>query len=126
MVTFSQLPYSLAVCRLDPRAEIPQWVLTERFVSLARTDDELSIVCPQRRVSPGWTAEKDWRCLRVDGPLPLDEVGVLSSIIRPLADRSISVFVVSTYDTDYVMVKDKDLNQTIDVLTAHGHVVRPD
>ena len=124
MLKFNLLSYRLAVCRLDPKEEMPPWALAEGFVSITRTDNELSIVCRESDVPARCQAEPGWRCLEVDGQLPFDAGGVLSSISGPLAAQGISIFVVSTYDTDYVLVKDADLDRAIGALSAQGHDVR--
>ena len=124
-MTLIELPDRFAVCRLDPRDEIPPWALAERFVSITRTEAELSIVCPESAVPAGVKSETGWRCLLIEVPLPFDAVGVLSSIADPLARQGITIFVVSTYDTDYVFIPHRELHRAIDALTASGHHVRP-
>lgn len=124
MMTHIELPDRFTVCRLDPRGEIPRWALADGFVSITRTDAELSILCVESVVPAGVKSETGWRCLMVEGPLPFDAVGVLSSIADPLARHGVSIFVVSTYDTDYVFVSDRDLRRAIDALAASGHNVR--
>ena len=93
------------------------------MVSLTRTADELSVVCPQSAVPAGVQAERDWRCLRVAGALPFSAVGILSSLVTPLAAAGISVFALSTFDTDYLLVKEKDLEKAAAALTQHGHTL---
>jgi len=118
------LPDIFAICRLDRNASIPPWADAGRFFSITRTDEELSIVCLQSRVPDGIRCERDWRCLAVAGPLPFTTVGVLHSLVQPLAEAEISVFALSTFDTDYLLVKAADWARTIDALRQHGHVVR--
>jgi hypothetical protein len=116
------LPELFAVCRLDAAAAIPAWAAAGRFFSITRTDQELSIVCLQSSVPDGIRCERDWRCLQVAGPLPFTMVGVLHSLVEPLARAGISLFALSTFDTDYLLVKAADLARTIDALRQHGHV----
>ena len=122
-LTLHQLPGRFAVCRLEPTEPVPEWVGGEGLISITRTADELSVVCDESRIPPEFTAERDWRCLSVKGPLPFDTVGVLASLAAPLAERGISIFVISTYDTDHLLVKDDDLDQAVAALTARGHIV---
>ncbi len=118
------LPETFAICRLAPDAALPDWaVYTGSPISITRTTDELSIVCPESRVPADAQAERGWRCFRVLGPLPFTMTGVLASLVAPLAEAGISIFAFSTYDTDYVMVKEEMLGQAIDVLAADGHTV---
>jgi hypothetical protein len=112
-----------AVVRLDPGERLPDWAGGAPFVSITRTDAELSVVCPQEAVPPGARAERGWRCLRVAGPLGFGVTGILASLAGPLASSGVSIFVVSTYDTDYLMLQERDLERGIDALTRAGHAV---
>jgi len=114
---------SYAVCRLEAEAPFPAWVTAGPFVSLTRTDAELSIVCPQEAVPAKVRSEPGWRCLRVKGPLGLGMTGILASLAEPLAGSGVSIFVVSTYDTDYLMVQGRDLERAINALERAGHAV---
>jgi hypothetical protein len=113
-----------AICRLDADASLPSWVGTGPFISITRTADELSVVCRHEAVPQNIRCESHWRCLRVAGALDLSLVGVLASLLEPLAKSRISVFAVSTFDTDYLLVKDPDLKRAVDVFRRMGHVVR--
>lgn len=114
---------TFAICRLDPHALIPPSVTTGDFFSITRTADELFIVCLQDTVPEGINCERGWRCLRVAGTIPFSMVGVLASLTAPLAEAGISVFALSTFDTDYLLVKERDLERAIDVLRRRGHTV---
>lgn len=116
------LPGTFAVCRLDPSEGVPQWA-AGTMSSITRTSEELSIVCSQEDVPGDVTSESGWRCLRVVGPLEFSMVGVIASLTGILATANISVFVISTFDTDLVLVKQADLEAAIESLTAAGHVV---
>lgn len=120
------LPDTFAVCRLDPGAEVPPWASQGSIVSVSRTDAELSIVCAASVVPPGVAAERHFRALRVRGPLPFDAVGVLASLVGPLAGAGISIFSISTYDTDYLLMHSDHLEPAIRVLKDAGHVVEQD
>ena len=122
-LTISTLPDRLAVCRLPPGDPVPEWAFSGWFCSVTRTQDELSVVCAEGIVPERMSCERGWRCLRVQGPIAFSEIGVLSSLVTPLAEVGISIFVISTYDTDYVLVKQDALSSAQDVLVSHGHVV---
>jgi hypothetical protein len=111
-----------AVCRLDPDALAPSWA-SQGMVTLTRTPHETSIVCPQQAVPPGIACEREWACLEVRGPLPFSLTGVLSSLLDPLTGAGISVFVISTYATDYIFVKNELLPRAINALRTAGHMV---
>ena len=117
------LPGTFAVCRLEADAEVPAWAARGPFVSLTRTEAELSVVCPQPDVPSGVRAEAGWRCLRVKGPLGFGLTGILASLASPLASSGVSIFVLSTYDTDYLLVQERDLDRGIDALERAGHSV---
>jgi hypothetical protein len=117
-VKLAVLPGTLAVCRLPASDRIPSWALElhEGFVSITRTPDELSIVCPQEAVPPDTQVEEGFRALKVPGPIPFEQTGVLASIATPLAAAGISIFAVSTFDTDYVLVRETDLDRALAAL----------
>jgi uncharacterized protein len=114
-----------AVCRFDHDFPLPAWSL-QGFVSITRTQDELSIVCPQSEIPPDAQTdglESDWRCFKVKGPLDFALTGILVAIAAPLADAGISIFAISTYETDYVLVKQADLDRATQSLSQAGHHV---
>lgn len=113
-----------AVCRLPPNAELPSWAAGE-FSSLTRTSDELSVVCAEDAVPKDIRCEAGWRILKVAGPLDFGLTGILLSIAGPLAEAGISIFALATYDTDYVMVKEQNLDRAIRALETAGHRVTP-
>ena len=110
-MTLSVLDDSFSVCRLAPDAGIPLWVPTKGFVSVTRTAEELSIVCQSDVVPDSVRTERGFRVLKIEGPFDFSLTGILLAVIGPLADVGISIFALSTYDTDYVLVKKKDLNK---------------
>jgi len=119
------LPGRFAVCRFDPDAPLPAWVLHEgaRFWSMTRTPDELSVVCDEDAVPPSVTrVEPGWRALQVAGPIGFDETGVLASLAAPLADAGIPLFALSTFDTDIVLVKERDLARALATLRERHQV----
>jgi RimJ/RimL family protein N-acetyltransferase len=117
------LPQTFAICRLDYHAAIPAWGTSGAVWSLTRTADELSLVVESKLVPPGVQANPDWRALQVKGPLDFSLVGVLATLTSLLALAEISIFAVSTFDTDYLLVKEADLEKSIDTLRRAGHRV---
>jgi hypothetical protein len=117
------LPALFAVCRLGPEEPVPQWATAGDFSSFSRTADELSIVCREDVVPAGVRCQRGWRCLRVAGPLDFALVGVLASLLVPLAAAGISVFAVSTFDTDYLLIPDADLPRATEALQRAGHTI---
>jgi hypothetical protein len=116
---------TLAVCRLPADAPVPDWAAgPSRFVTVSRTSEELSITVVQSHVPPEVRCERDYRALRVKGPLPLNLIGVLAAIADPLAAAGLSIFAISTFDTDYVLVKAHDLEPAVAALERAGHHVR--
>lgn len=117
-------PDFLAVAKLRPTDSIPAWAARGAFSSISRTADELSIVCKQIDIPSGIRSEPDWRAFKVDGPLDFGLTGILTSIAQPLSGAGISIFAISTFDTDYVLVKQMNLEKAIDALKAAGHSIR--
>lgn len=113
------------MCRLAPDSPVPGWCLTGAFFCLARTAEELSIVCEADRVPDGILAEKDWVALKLEGPFPFTMTGVLASFIQPLADTGIPIFAISTFDRDYVLVKRDTLPAALHALGNAGHEKKP-
>jgi hypothetical protein len=114
---------TFAVCRLGADATVPPWATTGYLFSITRTADELSVVCRQDAVPEGVKCERGWRCLRVAGAIELSTLGVLAALAVPLAEAGVSVFAVSTFDTDYLLVKDRDLPAALEALRGAGHAV---
>jgi len=121
------LTEKLCVCRLDPKSTLPGWTLMNTgFFSITKTADELSVVCPESCVPPEVRHEGIFRCLKIEGPLDFSLVGVLAPIAGLLAKAKISIFTISTYDTDYIMVKQSGLEEAIRSLEAAGYSVSRD
>jgi len=119
--SFSLLEKTFAICRLPANAPLPEWCIRDGFFSITHTADELSIVCPQENVPADVPAEREWKCLKLEGPIPFSETGVLTSFVQPLSDRAIPVFAISTYDTDYVLVKNGWERMALDALLKAGY-----
>jgi hypothetical protein len=117
----------LAVCQLPGDAPIPAWASDARsLVSITRTPEELTIVCPAILVPPAVKQEAGWRALKVAGPLDFGLTGVLASILDPLARAGVSIFAVSTYNTDYVLVPEAKVDTALQALRAAGHRLKGD
>ncbi|MFO0889909.1 MAG: ACT domain-containing protein [Isosphaeraceae bacterium] len=112
-----------SVCRLPHGGAPPEPDAAWPFYSLTRTREEISFICPTPCVPPGAQAEHGWSCLRVEGTLAFAEVGILASLLSPLAEGGIPVFVVSTFDTDYLMIKEAHLGPAVRALREAGHRV---
>ncbi len=117
--TLRLMPQALAICRFAPDAPLPAWVFhgDARFWSLTRTDAELSLVCPADDLPPSverW--EGPWRALALEGPIAFEETGVVHALVAPLAGAGVPVFVISTYDTDLLLVKSDRLEQALAAL----------
>ena len=120
------LPDRLTICRLPPDALLPSWSESNGLQAIIRTSDELCIICAEDNVPANITAEPNWRALKVRGPLVFSEVGVIASLANPLAEAGISIFVISTFETDYILVKMRDLEAAVENLREAGHSVQMD
>jgi uncharacterized protein len=116
------LPCQLAVCRLSSGSATPAWV-SGIFTSVTHTPEELSIVCDQQCVPHDVPASRGWRLLKVSGPIAFDTTGVAAALIQPLADAEISVLLLATYDTDYLLLQESSFNHALDRLRDAGHRV---
>jgi hypothetical protein len=118
------LPERLAICRLAPNQAIPPEITLSPFFSITRTDEELSIVVPEEWIPNSCQrSEMGWRYFKVQGPLDFTLVGILSSLTTLLAQEGISVFAISTYDTDYLLVKESELEKSQRILSANGYEI---
>ncbi len=117
------LPGELAIARLDPQEDPPPWAKGEPLVAVIRTARELTVVCPASGLPSEVPASRGWCALEVQGPLSFDLVGILASLLEPLAREGVSVFALSTYDTDYILVRQEDLEKALRALQAAGHEV---
>jgi hypothetical protein len=113
-----------AVCRLEPNAAVPEWAGGGRFLSITRTKNELSIVCEEEMVPNDVHCERHRRLMQIEGTLAFTLTGVLASVALPLAKAELSIFAISTYDTDYLLIADEDLQKATEMLEAAGHTIR--
>jgi nitrilase len=117
-----EVPGPFAVCKLPPGSPIPV-CRSGDFFSVTVTADEVSVVCRQETAPADAIIEKDWRCLRVAGAMPFTAIGILAALTTPLANAGISVFALSTFDTDYLLVKATEFEGAITALGEAGHGV---
>lgn len=125
-LSLNLLEESYGIARLAPTANIPLWVIGPGFMSLTRTNEELSVTCLEERIPATVQASRGWRALQLKGPFAFDETGIISAVTHPLSQAGVGVFVVSTYDGDHVLVKSDDLARSISALESAGHrVIEP-
>ena len=117
-LTLSVLPERLGICHLDKNTPIPNWALAgEGFSSIAKTNSELSVICAEGRIPGGVLAERGWRAFKVEGPLGFESTGIVSSLSTPLATAQISILYISTFESDYVLTEEKNLDKATEVLS---------
>lgn len=122
-LTLELLVGHLAICRIAPGEGIPGWARGAGLYSITCTADEVSVVCDEADVPGDVRSEPGWRALKVRGPLDFALTGILASIAAPLADAGVSIFAVSTFDTDYVLIREEALERAMGALAAAGHTV---
>jgi uncharacterized protein len=124
-LNLSLLEGRFAVLQLEPNSSIPVWALEGEFFSVSRTSEELSIVCLESNVPIGSTVrlERDWACLKLQGPFEFSLTGILLSVLEPLAQIKVGIFALSTFNTDYVLVKTEHLETAVVALEGAGHRV---
>ncbi len=117
---FRSLPGLYAIVHLAPNALVPDWATKSGLSSITRTSEELSIVCPIDNVPPEMHSPHRWTCLKLEGPFPFSQTGVLLSFIEPLSTNGVPIFAISTYDTDYVFIQE-EFAWSLDLLREAGH-----
>jgi hypothetical protein len=123
LLTLSVWAERYAICHFPARTPVPEWAMQGNFSSVTVTIDEVSIICGETLVPHGTECEPGWRLFRCEGPLDFSLTGIMASIAEPLADANITIFPIATYDTDYVLVRETQLEETIQALTGYGHAV---
>ncbi len=113
-----------AVCQISNREKVPSWVEEKGFFSVTKTEDEISVVMLQDKISKEIKAEKDWRILKVEGILDFSLIGILAKISSVLAENQISIFVISTFNTDYILVKEEKIEKAMAVLNLEGYEIK--
>jgi hypothetical protein len=122
---FSLLPGNYAISQLGSQVALPDWALVGDYWAVVRTTEELSLVCRSEQVPEGVRCEKDWRILKVKGPLDFSLVGLLASLTGILAEAGVSVYAISTYNTDYVLVRQAQLAAALEALQQAGFHLEP-
>lgn len=122
--TLTVLEGTFAIFKKAPEDTIPPEIFAEDFFSITKTLEELSIVCRENILNGNPSAEKGWKCLRAEGPLDFSLTGILSNILEPLATAGISIFALSTYNTDYILVKEEKLKDAVEKLESKGYQVK--
>jgi hypothetical protein len=113
-----------SIYKFESGSDLPDWIYSSDFYSITSTTDELSVVAPQTESnSEGIICSRDWRILKIAGPLDLSFTGIIADITDILKAYEISVFVISTYDTDYILVKQAKLDNAVNVLTEKGYTI---
>lgn len=123
-LTLALLPERLAIGRLPAQSPCPDWAVETSFCAVTRTPDELSVVCPEENVPADVSCDRGWRALKIEGPLDLSDIGIVLSLAEPLAECGVSIFVISTYETDFTLVRESQLEQALAALRERGHTVR--
>lgn len=127
-LTLSVLKGIFGILRLEKGSEVPEWIYESNFFSITRTPEELSIVCQESsiplNIPAGILTERDWSCLKVEGSLDFGLTGILAGISSILAENGVSIFAVSTYDTDYILVRETDLVRAVRALIEGGYEIR--
>jgi uncharacterized protein len=118
---FRQFVSAYAIVRLASDAPVPAWATKGEFSSVTRTSDELSIVCPAENLPADVPSPHRWICLKLEGPFPFSQTGILLSFLEPLSDNGIPIFAVATYDTDYVLIQEESAGAAIAILKQAGH-----
>jgi len=121
-LTLSILPEKLGICHFEKNSSIPEWAKNISFCSITRTEDELSIVCPQDKIPGGVLVEKNWRAFKVQGPLGFSLTGIVASFSKPLAEAEISILYIDTYETSYVLVEEKNLKKAKKILSTFCNI----
>jgi uncharacterized protein len=121
VLKFRRLSGWYAIVRLGVEAPVPEWATKGEFTSVTRTSDELSIVCPAESVPREVHSPHRWICLKLEGPFPFSQTGVLLSFIEPLSSNGIPIFAISTYDTDYVLIQEEFGTAALNALQQAGH-----
>jgi uncharacterized protein len=122
---FTLLKGHYSIYRFDKDSAIPHWIYDSEFFSMTRTSDELSIVCKHADIglNENIKIDKEWRILKINGPLDLSMIGIIADISSLFKENRISIFSVSTYDTDYTLIKDHQVDKALVLLKKSGHKV---
>lgn len=122
-LTLALLPERLAIGRLPGDSPCPEWAVETGFCAVTRTAEELSIVCPEESLPDGIHCDRGWRALKIEGPLDLSDIGIVLALAEPLAEHGVAIFVISTYETDYTLVRESQLEVAFKALGEQGHTI---
>ena len=122
-LTLLLLPDHLTVCQLSPDSPFPSWAVGNNILSLTRSTEELSIVCESTAVPKNIIAESGWRALKIQGPLDFSQIGILTALSTILAEAEISIFAISTYNTDYLLIKENNIIKGKQALSQAGYKI---
>jgi hypothetical protein len=121
---FEILARKYAICKFKSNAILPDWIYSSEFYSITRTTEELTVILIQTdEISQDIVCSKDWRILKVAEQLDLSLIGIIADISGILKEKKIPIFTISTYDTDYFLIREKDLNTGIKALKDKGHKI---
>jgi hypothetical protein len=121
-MNFVVLEKKYAIYKFSHEADLPDWVYSSDFYSITKTKDELSVVAVQTdNISGDILYNSDWRIIKISGPLDLSITGIIADIADILKNNNIPIFTISTYETDYIMIKEKDLDSGLNALRKNGH-----
>lgn len=123
-LTLVALKQTLAICRLEPNATVPDWAMRGGLYSVTCTEQELSIVCSEENVPNGVKCDRGWRCISIEGTLDFSLTGIMAALSTTLADASVSIFAISTFDTDHILVKADNFERAVDALRKAGNQVK--
>jgi len=125
--TLIVLKDTYTICKFKPNTDISRWIKNSEFYSVTESEDELSVVCRQSSLAGDMLGfNKDWRVLKISGPLDFSLTGIISDISGILKKKNIPILTISSYDTDYILVKSKDLNKSIEALIFDGNIIISD
>ncbi|MFC4452477.1 ACT domain-containing protein [Deinococcus sonorensis] len=124
MLTLSVLNDDYSVCQLPPDAPLPHWATAGDLFAVVRTPQEWSAVCRSAQVPPDVRQDAGWAALVLHGPFEFTLTGILASVLNPLAEAGVGIFALSTFDTDYVLIKRVNLARTVSALRTAGHTVQ--
>jgi hypothetical protein len=124
-LVLQQFPETLAVVRLGPGAEVPSWAESSSLFSVTATARETSVVCARRSVPKKAQQAGPFTAFAVEGPLDFSLTGILAELLQPLAEAEISVFTISTFDTDWILVAVDDADRAAEEWRRRGHTVAP-
>lgn len=122
-IKLKQLEGVYTISQLPPSEPVPAWCDGEGFVNISRGDDELSMICLKNRVPQEVKSDGEWTCFKFLGPFAFGETGIVLSVVRPISENGIGILILSTFNGDYLLVQNADLNSSIQHLKAAGHTI---